>query len=129
MPHSRIGPSLRAGVIDAVEGTLSTYATSHIYEVARFYSLSEHSMAPGVLVFSRQVWDQLSREDQAIIRAAAKDSVPYMRTLWDEYETLARGLIERSGAQIIRDVDVASFAQILLPFIRCSCPIPGFATW
>ena len=47
-------------------------------------------MAPEVLVFSKKVWDGLSKEDQAIIRAAAKESVPYMRKLWDEREASAR---------------------------------------
>ena len=47
-------------------------------------------MAPEMLVFSKKVWDRLSKEEQAMIRAAAKESVPYMRKLWDEREAKAR---------------------------------------
>ena len=124
MPISRISASLRAGVIDAVEGTLSTDAASRIFDVAKFFSLTEHSMAPGVLVFSKQVWDELSKEDQAIIRAAAKESVPYMRRVWDGYQISARMLIEKSGGQIIDDVDRASFADVLLPLYPGLVPSP-----
>ena len=48
-------------------------------------------MAPEVLVFSKVIWDTLTPEDQAMIRKAAKDSVPYMRKLWDEREAKSRG--------------------------------------
>ena len=40
------------------------------------YTLTEHSMAPEVLVFSKKIWDTLTQEDQAMIRKAAKESVP-----------------------------------------------------
>ena len=33
-------------------------------------------MAPEVLVFSKVIWDTLPKDDQALIRKAAKDSVP-----------------------------------------------------
>jgi len=79
------------------------------------YSLTEHSMAPGVLVFSKQVWDTLSKDDQAIIRAAAKESILYMRTLWDASEKSMRILVEAGGAQIIGDIDSKPFADALLP--------------
>jgi TRAP-type C4-dicarboxylate transport system substrate-binding protein len=77
-----------------------------------------------VLVFSKQVWDELSQEDQAIIRAAAKESVPYMRRVWDGYQISARMLIEKSGGQIIDDVDRASFADVLLPLYPRLVPSP-----
>lgn len=115
LPNDRIHLSLRAGLVDAVESTLSTYVASHHYEAAKFYSLTRHSMAPGVLIFSKKVWDGLSRDDQTIIRAAAKESVPHMRKLWDEYEVSARKVVEASGAQIISDVDRQSFSDVLMP--------------
>ena len=39
-------------------------------------TLTEHSMVPEVLVFSKKIWDTLSKDDQALIRKAAKESVP-----------------------------------------------------
>jgi TRAP-type C4-dicarboxylate transport system substrate-binding protein len=56
------------------------------FEVAKYYSKTEHSMAPEMLLFSKRTWDKLSPEDQGWIRQAAKESVPYMRKLWDERE-------------------------------------------
>jgi TRAP-type C4-dicarboxylate transport system substrate-binding protein len=72
-------------------------------------------MAPELLVFSKKVWDGLSKEDQAIIRAAAKESVPYMRKLWDEREAQARKTVEAAGSQIVSDVDKKSFSDAMAP--------------
>ena len=56
-------------------------------------------MAPEVLVFSKLLWDRMDEEDQALIRQATKESVPYMRKLWDERETKARQTVEAGGAR------------------------------
>lgn len=115
MPYNQVSAALDGGAIDAAENNLPAYVASRHYEVAKVYSLTEHSAAPSVVIFSKRVWDTLSREDQAIIRAAAKDSVPYMRNLWDEREASARRTIEVIGAQIVTDVDKKSFSDILMP--------------
>ena len=115
MSYQKGHVALQVGVVDAAMNSMQFYATSRHFEVAKYYSPTEHSMAPGVLVFSKQVWDTLSKDDQAIIRAAAKESVLYMRTLWDASEKSMRNLAEAGGAQIIGDIDSKSFADVLLP--------------
>ena len=115
LPIIQTYAALKTGLVDVADNTLPAYVMSRHYEVAKFYSLTEHSMAPGVLVFSKKIWDELSQEDRTIIRAAAKDSVPYMHKAWDEYEASARLTVEASGAQIITDVDKKSFSDALVP--------------
>ena len=83
LPYAEVYTALKTGVVDAAENNWPSYESSRHYEAAKIYSLTEHSMAPELLVFSKKVWDGLSKEDQAIIRAAAKESVPYIRKLWD----------------------------------------------
>ena len=72
-------------------------------------------MAPAVLIFSKRVWDDLSREGEALIRGAARDSVAHMRKLWDEYEASTRKTVETAGGEIVTDVDRKSFADALVP--------------
>jgi TRAP-type C4-dicarboxylate transport system substrate-binding protein len=72
-------------------------------------------MTPAVLVFSKRVWDTLSAGEQTIIRDAARDSVPIMRRLWDDYEVSAERTAEKAGATIVRDVDRKAFANQLVP--------------
>lgn len=101
MPYGEVYTALKTGIVDGAENNWPSYESSRHFEAARYYSLTEHSLAPEVLVFSKVIWDKLSKDDQALVRQAAKDSVPYMRKLWDEREINSRKLVEAGGAQII----------------------------
>jgi tripartite ATP-independent transporter DctP family solute receptor len=59
MPFDRIRVALEADVIDAAADNWPSYLTSRLYEAAKYYSPTEHNMAPGVLLFSKRVWDML----------------------------------------------------------------------
>jgi TRAP-type C4-dicarboxylate transport system substrate-binding protein len=61
------------------------------------------------------VWDKLSKEDQAAIRKAAKDSVPYMRKLWDEREVQSRKTVEAAGTQVITIANKQEFIDAMKP--------------
>ena len=124
MSFNQVHAALAGGTIDAAENNLPSYVASRHYEVGKIYSLTEHAATPSVVVFSKRVWDGLSGEDQAIIRTAARESVPYMRKLWDEREVSARRTIEAAGAQIVTDIDKKSFFDILAPLHSTVLPDP-----
>lgn len=115
LPYAEVYTALKTGVVDAAENNWPSYDTSRHFEVAKFYSLTEHSMAPEVLVFSKRIWDGLSADERKIIRQAAKDSVPHMRKLWDEQEEKSRKIVEAAGVTIVSDVDKNSFAEAAKP--------------
>lgn len=124
MPFDRIREALQAGVVDAAADNWPSYVTSRHYEVAKYYSLTEHNMAPGVLLFSKKVWDTLSKDDRAIIRTAAKESVPFMRKLWDEHESKQRTALTAADVQIVDRVDKKSFSDFLMPLYPKLVPDP-----
>ena len=72
-------------------------------------------MAPEVLVFSKVIWDTLTPEDQAKIRKAAKDSVPYMRKLWDEREAKSEATVKAGGAEIMPLEDRQAWVDAMQP--------------
>lgn len=114
MPYGEVYTALKTGLVDAAENNYPSYESSRHFEVAKFYSKTEHSMAPEVLLFSKKVWDGLSAEDQKAIRAAAKESVPFMRKLWDEREEKSLAIVKAGGAQVV-DVDKAAFQAAMKP--------------
>ncbi|GFZ81339.1 C4-dicarboxylate ABC transporter [Elstera cyanobacteriorum] len=115
LPYAEVYTALKTGVVDAAENNWPSYDTSRHFEVAKFYSLTEHSMAPELLVFSKRVWDGLSADERKIIKQAAKESVPHMRKLWDEQEEKSRKLVEAAGVTIVSDVNKQSFADAVKP--------------
>ncbi len=115
MPYGEVYTALKTGIIDAAENNYPSYESSRHFEAAPFYSLTEHSMAPEVLVFSKRIWDRLDAEDQAMVRQAAKDSVPHMRKLWDEREAKSRQIVEAGGAKINEIEDRQAWAEAMKP--------------
>lgn len=100
MPFGEVFSALQTGVIDGAENNWPSYESTRHFEVSRFYSQTEHSMSPEVLVMSKRAWDRLTPADRDIVRAAAKESVPHMRRLWDAREVSARQTVEARGAQV-----------------------------
>jgi len=87
--------ALKTGLVDGAENNWPSYESSRHFEAAKFYSITEHSLAPEIMLFSKKVWDTLTAEDQKVIRQAAKESVPTMRKLWDEREEKSRKIVEK----------------------------------
>lgn len=114
MPFGEVYTALKTGLVDAAENNYPSYESSRHFEVAKYYNKTEHSMAPEILLFSKKVWDGLPPDEQAIIRKAAKDSVPFMRKLWDEREAKSLAVAKAGGAEFV-DVDKASFRAAMKP--------------
>src|SRR2546428_11716886 len=81
MPMAEVYTGLKTGLVDAAENNYPSYEEAKHFEAAPVYSETLHAMPPEVLVFSKKVWDTLSKDDQAAIRKAAKDSVAYYVSL------------------------------------------------
>ena len=112
MPLDEVYQSLSQGVIDGAENNWPSLQSGRHYEAAPFYSLTEHLFTPEVLVMSKISWDKLSREDQQIMRRSAKDSVPYMRRLWDAREASSRAALLAAGVEV-NAVDPAPFTELM----------------
>jgi tripartite ATP-independent transporter DctP family solute receptor len=115
MPFGEVYSALQTGVIDAAENNWPSFESSGHYEVAGYYTLNEHLIVPEALVMSKVSWDKLTPEDQALIRQAAKDSVPVNRELWAAREKVSEEKIRAAGVQIIDDIDKTPFIEAMVP--------------
>jgi tripartite ATP-independent transporter DctP family solute receptor len=115
MPYGEVYSSIQTGVIDGAENNWPSYESSGHFEVAGYYTLTEHLIVPEVLVMSKQRWDSLSPEDQAIIRDAARESVAHQRELWEAREKVSEEHVIAAGAQIVRGIDKAPFQAAMVP--------------
>ncbi|HVR52213.1 MAG TPA: TRAP transporter substrate-binding protein [Pseudorhodoferax sp.] len=115
MPTGEVYTALKTGLIDAAENNIPSYEGFKHYEAVKVYSHTEHSMAPEMLVISKAIFDKMTPADQAMFRAAAKESVTFQRQKWDEQEAKALDIVVKGGAQIVKDVDKASFKSAMQP--------------
>lgn len=102
MSFGEVYSGLQSGIIDGAENNPPSLWTTKHYEVAKFYSLDEHSMVPEVVLISKKVWDSLSPENQKIVAQAAKESVAYERKLWTDLTNKCMDDLKAKGVTILK---------------------------
>ncbi|WP_026615729.1 TRAP transporter substrate-binding protein [Ensifer aridi] len=100
MPYGEVYSAIETGVIDGAENNFPSYDTAKHFEVAKNYSLDEHTILPEVFVMNKAAFDKLTPEDQELFRQAAKDSVAKQRELWTAKVNESRAKVEAAGAKI-----------------------------
>lgn len=115
MPLGEVYQSLVQGVIDGAENNWPSYYEGRHFEVAKYYSLTRHVIAPEVLVMSAQSWRRLSAKQQEIIQQAAVESVPLMRKLWDAQTAEAETNIRAAKVEVNEVDEIAAFADRMKP--------------
>jgi len=114
MAFGEVYSAIQTGVVDGAENNWPSYESSRHFEVAKYYTLTEHSLQPEVLVMSKKSYDKLSADDQKIVRQAAKESVVKMRELWDAREKSSEAKVRAAGS-IVSSVDKAEFVAAMKP--------------
>jgi tripartite ATP-independent transporter DctP family solute receptor len=115
LPFGEVYTSLQSGVIDGAENNWPSYESTRHFEVARFYSTTEHSNVPEVLAMSRQRWQRMNEADRAMLRDAARESARFQRELWAERERTSRERVLAGGAQVIEITDRTPWQRMMEP--------------
>jgi tripartite ATP-independent transporter DctP family solute receptor len=102
--------ALQQGVVDGAENNPPSFFTSRHYEVAKYFSLDEHTAVPDVLVISTVIWEHLTAEQRQWLREAAQESAVLQRELWRDATAEALAALELAGVTVLRP-DKALFAR------------------
>ena len=90
LPYGQVLTGLATKLIDGAENNWPSFVTTDHYKYAGYYTLTEHTMSPEVLVMSLKAWQSLSADDQKIFREAALKSSHFMREKWRDLEEQSR---------------------------------------
>jgi tripartite ATP-independent transporter DctP family solute receptor len=93
--------ALQQGVVDGAENNAPSFYLSGHYEVAKFYSLDEHTAVPDILLISSHVWESLDEQEQEWLQKAVDESVIYQRELWKESTEEALAAVQAAGVQVL----------------------------
>jgi tripartite ATP-independent transporter DctP family solute receptor len=115
LPYGQVLTGLATKLIDGAENNWPSFVTTDHYKFAGYYSLTEHTMSPEVLVMSQKAWASLSAEDQRIFRESALRSSRFMREKWRDLEEQSRARAEAAGVTIVKDIDRKPFEEAMLP--------------
>ncbi len=115
MAFAEVYQSLKTGVVDGAENNWPSYESTGHYEVAGFYSLSQHLIIPECVCVNADAFNELSAEDQEMVRTAARESADLQRELWAEREKTSQEKVMAAGVQFNEIPDKSAFQAAMKP--------------
>jgi TRAP-type transport system periplasmic protein len=93
MAFQEVFAALETRAIDGQENPFVTIDTSKMYEVQRFLSITNHAYTPFLVLYSKQLWDRLSADEQKALTECSIEGR-------DEQRTVSRALSDKSLASL-----------------------------
>jgi tripartite ATP-independent transporter DctP family solute receptor len=115
MAFAEVYQSLKTGVVDGAENNWPSYESTGHYEVAIYYSNSQHLIIPETLCINAAVYKKLSAEDQKILKEAAQESAMLQRKLWKEREKASEKKVLAGGVKLNQIPDKSAFQAAMKP--------------
>ncbi|NNE81552.1 MAG: TRAP transporter substrate-binding protein [Silicimonas sp.] len=116
MAFAEVYQSLKTGVVDGAENNWPSYESTGHFEVAGFYSLSQHLIIPECVCINADAYSALSDDHKAAVKEAAMESAALQQELWAAREASSREMVEKAGV-VTNEIDNK------LPFQEAMVPV------
>jgi TRAP-type transport system periplasmic protein len=103
--------ALQQGVVDGQENPLTNIASSKLFEVNKYISLSGHKWESSPFLMSQIAWTRLSPADKEIIKTAAKEAGDLQRKLFAENEAKFNAQFRADPKLAVNEVDKPAFRE------------------
>lgn len=110
--------SLQTGLIDGAESNETVLTQSAHGEVAKSFSMTEHTRIPDMLVISSDAWERLDAADQELLVDAARQSTEDHKVAWAQSIEEAVTEAEAMGVEFVTDVDLDAFREATAPVVE-----------
>ena len=102
--------ALESGIVDGADAPLDTMLSQKLYEVSKFVNLISWSFAaPGPVMVSDAVWQQLSPEDQQALVAAVKEGSELVTKAFTEGEESVKQQLTNAGMTFVTPTDLPAW--------------------
>lgn len=101
LAYGDVYSELQTGKIDGAENNWPSYESSGHYKVAKYCTIDEHTRVPEIQMCSQATWDQLTKEEQQIIKECAEESALYERSIWLEREKQSVRKVTQGGVEVV----------------------------
>lgn len=109
--------ALQQKVVDGAENNVPSFYTNRHFEVCKYFSMTEHTRIPDLLLMSEASWRKLPAQVQDWLKQAAEESVAYQRQLWTEETAKDLAECEKLGVTIHRP-DLKPFRDQSRPMLE-----------
>jgi TRAP-type transport system periplasmic protein len=101
--------------VDGLEIPLTVIAGNNYDEVTTYLSLTGHAYNALVLAVSQRFMDNLSEEQQDIVRQAADQAIARQREINAQNESATLSTLAERGMEVNEVEDPAAFQDLLVP--------------
>jgi tripartite ATP-independent transporter DctP family solute receptor len=115
MGYDQVFSALQTGVIDGAENNAPSFVFDNHYQVAKYFTLTEHLIVPEMVVMSRPIWDKLSKDDQALIIKFSREAQLDERVLWNATDKDAYARMKVAGIVVTPIADKTPFQKAVKP--------------
>lgn len=115
MAFGEVYQSIKTGVVDGAENNPPSYESTNHFEVAKYYSLTEHLIIPECLCMSLKTWETMTPEQQEILLDAGQNSATLQRELWQAREAASMEIVQAGGTIVNVIADKAPFQAAMAP--------------
>lgn len=110
MAFTEVYTALQTGSVDGQDNPLPTVVDAKFYEVTNQIALTSHLVDLNYVAFSKAVWDTLSEEQQATVKAAAEAAAESGRQKQLEKEQNLVAFLKEQGLEIY-EPDLKAFRE------------------
>jgi tripartite ATP-independent transporter DctP family solute receptor len=103
--------ALQQGVVDGQENPLANIASSKIFEVNRFISLTAHKWECTPFLISQITWARLSTADKDLVKAAAAEAGKLQRGLMNDADVKFLAEFKANSALSVNQADQEAFRK------------------
>ena len=107
MGYSEIYTAMQNHVVDGAENNI-TAMRDHA-DVTKYYCFDEHTRIPDIIIISTDIWNQMSENQQKIMKETAAQMTDSYKDAWKAFEDEVRAAAEENGVEFVTDVDTAAF--------------------
>lgn len=115
LPFPALYGALEAGRFDGQENPLATILNSRFERVQRYLTLTGHVYSGAIFFASKDVWDDLTPDDRAAFRRAARAGGQTMRDFASRTDRDGVGTLRQAGMDVVNTIDRDAFLSALEP--------------
>ena len=115
MAFSEVFQSLKTGVVDGAENNWPSYESTGHFEVAQYYSLSQHLIIPECVCINDKVYNNLSAKNKKAVKDAARESAVLQRELWEKRAISSRDKVMKAGVKFNEIPNKKAFMDAMKP--------------
>ena len=114
MGQGEVYTAVQQGVIEGGENNEVTYVDLKHYEIAPYFSYTNHLMVPDLIIINEKLYTGMTSENRKIFDSLMKQTIENEFEVWNENVEAAKKIAIENGAKFI-EVDIKPFQERVKP--------------